>query len=991
MRLMPLVPRKMVAAVRTRKMMQSLVRQFLRYCKRLTYRLGHHVGHHSGQANLLRVAHRRKSIAFLFFSFLTCSLCLLLPTAVHQVQALTVPVAVPNSPLESRPQQHQGQAASAQELLDQAQISYESGQWVQAVETLQLAIQAFAAEGDRLRQAMALSNLSLTYQQLGRWTEAQKAIADSLMLLQEQPSTQDTGLVLAQALNIQGQLQLAIGQSEQALTSWEQATTLFQQTNNLTGTIQTQINQAQALQALGLYRRAIATLTDIGLTLKDQPDSLLKAIALRSLGDALLVAGSLDQARTTLQQSLTVAQNLAQASRSPEAAVPSNADPSNAANDAIASAQLSLGNLTRAEALARLTQANLSDTEAITLLNTPASRALSSTEILVQRRKRETAQTFYQQTAEAIDLYQQAASLSSPAKTRLQAQLNQLNLLIETQRWIEARPLAATIQTQIAALPPSRTSIYNQIDLAQGLVKLSGAADNQSVQTAAQLLALANQQAEQLGDVRAQSYALGNLGGLYEKTQQWNQAQSLTQQALMLSQSTNAADISYRWQWQLGRLLKVQGDREGAISAYGEAVNTLQTLRKDLVAVNRDVQFSFRESVEPVYRELVDLLLTEADLSQDKAAKLIQARDVIEGLQIAELDNFFREACLDTAFQLDRVIDQSQLSAAIFYTIVLPDRLEVILKLPQQPLRFHTAPVAQSEVEASADALLTELKRPLTSQTLQRLSQQFYDWLIRPEATAIEDNQVETLVFVLDGALRSIPMAALFDGEQYLIEKYAVAIAPGLQLPDPKPLENRDLKALVAGLSEARENFPPLSYVETEVEQIQADVPSQVLLNQSFTRDNFQRSLDSDNFSIVHIATHGQFSSNAQDTFILAWDDPINVNELGSLLQTRDITNPEPIELLVLSACRTAVGDRRATLGLAGVAVRAGARSTIASLWSLDDNSGAVLMSQFYQELTQNPVSKAEALRRAQRTLIADANYRDPRFWSPYVLLGNWL
>jgi CHAT domain-containing protein len=95
--------------------------------------------------------------------------------------------------------------------------------------------------------------------------------------------------------------------------------------------------------------------------------------------------------------------------------------------------------------------------------------------------------------------------------------------------------------------------------------------------------------------------------------------------------------------------------------------------------------------------------------------------------------------------------------------------------------------------------------------------------------------------------------------------------------------------------------------------------------------------------------------------------------------------------LLVLSACRTAAGDRRAALGLAGVAVRAGARSTIASLWSLDDDSGAAMMQAFYQELQQPQMSKAEALRRAQRSLLADPRYAAPRFWAPYVLLGNWL
>jgi CHAT domain-containing protein len=234
-------------------------------------------------------------------------------------------------------------------------------------------------------------------------------------------------------------------------------------------------------------------------------------------------------------------------------------------------------------------------------------------------------------------------------------------------------------------------------------------------------------------------------------------------------------------------------------------------------------------------------------------------------------------------------------------------------------------------------------------------------------------------------------MSVLHDGQRYLIEKYNIALAPGLQLRNPKSLQPRRAQALVAGLSEAKGNFPALKNVTKEIAGIQAALRSRVLLNQDFTRSNFQHAVDSTAFSIVHIATHGQFSSNAAETFILTWDALLNVNELSATLQTREVANSEPIELLVLSACQTAVGDRRATLGLAGVAVRAGARSTIASLWNLDDDSGALFMKKFYETLVSAPISKAEALRQTQQSLLADAQYQAPRFWAPYVLLGNWL
>ncbi len=144
-------------------------------------------------------------------------------------------------------------------------------------------------------------------------------------------------------------------------------------------------------------------------------------------------------------------------------------------------------------------------------------------------------------------------------------------------------------------------------------------------------------------------------------------------------------------------------------------------------------------------------------------------------------------------------------------------------------------------------------------------------------------------------------------------------------------------------------------------------------------------------FPVVHLATHGQFSSKADETFILTWDGRINVNQLDTLLRIRETESPNAIELLVLSACQTAAGDKRAALGLAGIAVRAGARSTLASLWNVDDKSTAELMSQFYRELTSQKLTKAEALRQAQLALLNNPKYQHPLFWAAYVLVGNWL
>ncbi|HAX89330.1 MAG TPA: hypothetical protein DCY91_24520 [Cyanobacteria bacterium UBA11370] len=817
---------------------------------------------------------------------------------------------------------------NAENLVQQGRALYEAEQFNDAVRILQQAAAAFTASGDERRLAMTLSNLSLAYQQLGLWTEAEQAIAQSLNLLQNLDNSKERSEILAQTLDVQGRLQLARGQAESALKTWQQAADIYIKIGDQTPLTRNRINQAQALQGLGLYRLAQKTLTEVKQTLQSQPDSFLKSLSLCRLGNVLRVVGNLEESRQVLEQSLAVARALD-------------------SNQAIGEALLGLGNTARAQ----------------------------------------------QDNQAALNFYQQATAPSVPTATRIQAHLNQLSLLLLTKQLSAAQRHSSEIHSQINTLPPSRMTVYAKINLAQSLVQLkqNRATDTPSWVDIAQLVATAVQQAQGLEDRRAESYTLGILGWLYEQTEQLSNALDLTENALLIAQAIDASDITYQWQWQLGRLLKMKGDIKGAIAAYEEAVKTLQSLRNDLVAINPDVQFSFREEVEPVYRQLVDLLLRPQGSREPSQENLQKARNTIESLQLAELENFLRQACLADKVAIDKVIDQDDRAAAVFYPIILPDRLEVILKLSQQPLHHYAIPISQSQVENILDQLRQNLTEPDTQREAKSLSQQVYNWLIQPVATDLAQSQIQTLVFVLDGSLRNIPIAALYDGQQYLIETYGIALAPGLQLVDPKPLERRRFKALIAGLTEARHGFRRLNYVEKELAQIQSEVPTRVLLNQQFTTQAFQNQVNDEPFPVVHLATHGQFSSSADKTFILAWDKPIKVNELNSLLRTRDQRQSEPIELLVLSACETATGDKRAALGLAGVAVRAGARSTLASLWSVDDASTAMLMSQFYQELANHQLTTAEALRRAQLALLQNPLYQRPLFWAPYVLVGNWL
>ncbi|MEH2062074.1 MAG: CHAT domain-containing protein [Nostoc sp.] len=824
-------------------------------------------------------------------------------------------------------------------LLEQGKILYSAGNFAKAVELLQQAVKEYKQQGDSRRLAATLSNLSLAYQQLGAWSQAQQAITESLNLLKGENENQNLQ-IFAQSLDIQGRLQLSMGEAEAALATWQQTEKIYKQTDNQSGVVRSLINQAQAWQTQGFYPRSVKILEQVSQTLKSQPDSREKTVSLRSLGDALLVLGDLENSRQALKESLMIARNLQ-----------SNAD--------IAASLFSLGNNARKQ----------------------------------------------QEKQQAIAYYQQTVTASPSPLTKVQAQLNQLGLLIEDQQSAEVQTLLPLIKSQLDQLPLSRGSIYAQVNFSQSLAKVKSGnfqASSQnyysgfSTKDSALLLASAIQQSRSLGDKRAEAYALKSLGGLYEETRQWSEAQDLTRQGLALAQSSNAPEITYSLEWQLGRLLKAKKDINGAIAAYDAAVNTLKSLRRDLVVnkdvVNQDVQFNFRDSVEPVYRQSVELLLQSQQGKPDEKI-LEKARERIEALQLAELDDFFQEACLQgQKVALDQMVDQDNSQAAILYPIILPDELQVIVKIPKQPLRSYKTEISQPEVEKLLVELRRNLVNPTATKIVQTQSQEVYNWLLKPIESQLETSGVDTLVFVLDGALRNLPMAALYDGKQYLVEKYAIALSVGLQLLNPKPLVQQQLRALTAGLTQPPPRFAsygPLLGIKSEFDGItKAGVSTTRLLDGDFKKKNLESEIAAASFNIVHLATHGQFSSRLEDTFILDFDGQINVKDFDNLFRSQGKT---VVELLVLSACQTAAGDNRAALGLAGAAVRAGARSTIASLWQIDDESTAMFVSAFYRELKSGKITKAQAVHRAQLKLLKHPNYHAPSFWSAYVLIGNWL
>jgi CHAT domain-containing protein len=837
-------------------------------------------------------------------------------------------------------------------------------------------------------------------------------------------------LALAQALNHQGQVALQRGQPQQALALWQQATTAYEQLEDQRGAIGTRLNQARALEELGQYRRACQTIVTTLTSIEDcnfgadeakfqsaLADLIspvnpvinypLQIISLPSFGHLLRLLGQLDRAEEVLDQALTIAPD---------------------GNDR-ARIFLSLGQIKQAQ--------YQRDQD---LYQRTTFQPLGITPEVIKEH-REEAVAFYDQ---AINL----SSNSSPERT-IRAQILRLKLLMEVRESspamttlspLDLEHLTDKIETQVLALketqftdlPQNRTTVYLRLNLAETFMHPSFSQEfrpefrHRFRAVAEHHIQTAQQEATALDDHRAQSHSRGTLGLWYQQQENWQPALDNTQLALELARQLQSPELIYKWAWQLGRIYQVQGNLERAKGAYKTALTALDQVHQDLGTLDREIQFSFQDEVEPVYREFIDVLLEQYWLQQNSPdhspdnQNLQQVIEVLDQLQVAELENFLNcdlsqilgpEAGDPEA---ERILAPE---TAVIHAIVQNNQLVVILETPKTTpesptpefptpesqeldhhIDHHRVILDRTEVEALSKTLQRELGTLYLSPTGVQASQQLYNWLIKPFKSTLETYSIKTLIFTLDSPLRGIPMAALHNGEQYLIEEgYALALVPSLDLLKPTSPSSNPLEVLAFGLSEVRpdfaphQNFAPLQHVETELAQIPSQILAEQRLNQDFTEREFETLVGPRAAKVVHLASHGQFSSVPEETFVLAWDKRLGIDDFALVLQQRTQQRPEAIELLILSACETAAGDTRATLGLAGIAIQSGARSTLASLWTINDRSTAILMKHFYQRLATPGISKAEALRQAQVQLMQTPGYSFPRFWASYILIGHWL
>lgn len=485
------------------------------------------------------------------------------------------------------------------------------------------------------------------------------------------------------------------------------------------------------------------------------------------------------------------------------------------------------------------------------------------------------------------------------------------------------------------------------------------------------------------------------------------------------------AELRVLLDWRAARL---QPGTPTALASLQRAVAQLETVRDDWPLTDESGRSTHQSLFQPLYLQLADALLRRADAAQgeERQAWLRRTRDALEQLYQAELQDYLGDRCEVDAVKGEGASSALPAGSAAIYPLLLADRVALLVEDAKGLDSFASAASPQAVQEAA-----TVLAKRLRDRAPGYLSaaRSLHDALVQPIAPWLAARGTQTLVWVNDGPLRLVPMAALYDGERHLLDRFQTANVLGMSMTNTQAARMERVQALVAGagrfgavvdrlasetwaqplrrqlLGAAAEAEPgatrslqaqrmrealELPGVAEEVKTLQRLLPGPVLQDARFTVQGFSGQVQKGGHRIVHIASHGVFGGSAATSFLMAYDDLLTLPNLQNLLQSES-TRRLPIELLTLSACQTAEGNERAPLGLSGAALKARARSVLGTLWPVDDAATVQLMSAFYARWTARPEQgKAAALREAQRALLRQADTRHPYYWAPFALIGNW-
>lgn len=603
------------------------------------------------------------------------------------------------------------------------------------------------------------------------------------------------------------------------------------------------------------------------------------------------------------------------------------------------------------------------------------------------------------------------ASARGDTDTASIALLNGLRLDVSASEPMLEAARASRAESQLAALPESAARGLRLAHLGRTFVLAAereielrarwGAAADRVLRRA---LEVADALPDDDRARRVRAEALGTLASLYALDERLAEALALTQRALRIAAASDVELEAYPWHVQAGELHRRVGERDAALAAWARALELADRHRAVLMRGAASAGSGIGSDLSPLAlgRRYVDLLLERARTRGDepgRRADLLLAQSALERLKSDELRDYFEDECVARARAKRVSLEEAAGDAIIVYPFILDERLELLVSAGNA-LHQVVVDVSRAELQAEVEAFRSLLEKRTTQQYRQS-ARQLHRWLVDPIAEILARQPDATLVFVPDGILRTIPMAALHDGERFLIERHAVATTPGLELSDPRPFDRAKPAALLVGLSTANAGFERLEYVEKEIRQIHEITGGDVLLDEAFSPSALTKKLEQKSFQLLHVASHASFGEQTGEPgsevgggasdggFLLTHDGPLAFDALADAIGAGQLRD-DALELVVFSACETAEGSERAALGLSGMAVRAGARSAIGSLWRVHDEATARFMATFYRALAVDGRSRGDAVRAAQLELLGDPSYRHPYFWSPFLLISSW-
>jgi CHAT domain-containing protein/Tfp pilus assembly protein PilF len=876
-------------------------------------------------------------------------------------------------------------------------LAYDNfGQYQKAIDFYQQSLAIQKQIGDRNAEATSLNNLGSAYDNLGKYQKAIDFYQQSLAI-QKQIGDRNGE---ARSLNNLGFAYNNLGQYQKAIDFYQQSLAIQKQIGDRKGEATSLNNLGFAYDSLGQYQKAIDFYQQSLALQKQNGDRNGEARLLNNLGGTYDSLGQYQKAIDFYQQSLAIQKQIGD--RNGEAASLNN----------LGESYRSFGQYQKAidfyqQSLAIFKQIGDRNGEAASLNNFGL------------------AYNSVGQYQKAIDFYQQSLAIKKQIGDRNgeARSLNNLgfayNSLGQYQKAINYDQQSLSIQKQIGDRNGEATSLNN----------LGFAYDNfgqyqKAIDFYQQSLAIQ----KQIGDRSGEATSLNNLGLAYRSLGQYQKAIDFYEQSLAIQKQIGGRSGEGTILSNLGFLFAQQKQPELAILFYKQSVNIREAIRKDIKGLKKEEQQSYITSIANSYRNLADLLI--------KQDRIMEALQVLDLLKVQELEDYLKnikgndrtsqgvrilepEKAISPqllAFSFDQIpelnpklasqiqqIPKSEINkvpeylqkipqgSVLIYPLILSDRLEIILFAPNTLPIHRTVPIKQTDLNELVFAFLTGL-RDSGSEDVKEPAKKLYNLLIKPIEAELTNAKATTILYAPDQQLRYVPLAALYDGKQWLIEKYRISNLIAYSLSDFSPKTKNSPNVLAGAFGgksgEIKFGQNALPATITEVRAIAQSLQNTTTLEENdFSRQSTQDNLKQHN--ILHLATHAEFNIGSPDNSRIFFGN-------GDILKLNEITDLplQNIDLIVLSACQTGVGklgDGVEILGFGYQVQKAGAKNAIASLWKVDDEGTQALMEAFYKELKKGDAPIDEALRKAQVSLIKSPNYNHPNYWSAFFAIGNGL